>query len=258
MPRFHLLEIEDQPWCPAPIRDAATDFLQFALHLGNNYAPIAPCLRQALERAGADRIVDLGSGGGGPWLRMLRELDKTGPPVEVCLTDRYPNLQALERVRRASGDRLDYVRDPVDAAQMPAHLRGFRTLFTAFHHFRPDQARAILHDAVQNRQGIAVFETTQRSLKSIAAVAISPLLVLLFTPFIRPFRVSRFFWTYLVPAVPLVVLWDGVVSCLRTYSPRELRQLVEPFAEEGYAWDIGEEYGKAPIPVTYLIGYPAR
>jgi hypothetical protein len=29
--RWHLIEIEDQPWCPAAVRDAATDYLQFII-----------------------------------------------------------------------------------------------------------------------------------------------------------------------------------------------------------------------------------
>jgi hypothetical protein len=83
-----------------------------------------------------------------------------------------------------------------------------------------------------------------------------PLMVVLVTPFIRPFRWSRLFWTYLVPVVPLVSLFDGVVSCLRTYSVQELRELTAGLATNSYQWDFGELKGKGPIPITYLIGLP--
>lgn len=257
MRRLHLLEIEDQPWCPAPIRDAGTDFLRTALRVGNNYGPVVPRLREALRRTGARRVVDLCSGGGGPWPRLVRDLDREEPRVEVVLTDRYPNLEALRRVRDESGGRLGFHPEPVDALRIPPELDGFRTLFSGFHHFRPVDARAILADAVRSRQGIAVFETTERTPLAVALTALSPLFVLLLTPFIRPFRWSRLLWTYLVPVVPPFVLFDGVVSCLRTYTPAELRELVEPFAGDGYTWEIGEERGPGPIPVTYLIGYPS-
>jgi hypothetical protein len=60
-----------------------------------------------------------------------------------------------------------------------------------------------------------------------------------------------------VPLVRLMVLWDGVVSYLRTYDVRELRALVESVSGgERFDWEIGEFAGKAPIPVTYLIGVP--
>ena len=86
-----------------------------------------------------------------------------------------------------------------------------------------------------------------------------PLMVILMTPFIRPFRWSRLFWTYLIPLVPLVSLFDGLVSCLRTYSVAELRELVEGLEGEHYQWEIAELKSKPnPIPVTYLIGVPVE
>ncbi len=66
MRRFHLIELEDQPWCPPSLRDAATDYLQFALHISNAYGAARPKLQQALAQSGADTIIDLASGGGGP------------------------------------------------------------------------------------------------------------------------------------------------------------------------------------------------
>jgi hypothetical protein len=87
-----------------------------------------------------------------------------------------------------------------------------------------------------------------------------PLVVFAFTPFIRPFRWSRLAWTYLIPIVPFAVLFDGIVSCFRAYSLSELRQLTSGLSQCGYNWDVGEEKywgGFSPVPVTYLIGYPA-
>jgi hypothetical protein len=256
MRRLHLLEIEDQPWCPAVLRDAATDFLQHMIVATDTYLPAVPHLRSALERTGTRQVVDLCSGGGGPWPGLLSRLDTPEAPVDVRLTDRYPNLDAFEGARQRTGGRLAFHPDPVDATALPAELTGFRTLFTAFHHFRPETARAILADAVRGGQGIGVFEATQRTAPSIIATAFSPVLVLLVTPFIRPFRWSRLLFTYLIPLVPLLVLFDGIVSCLRTYTPRELRAMADSLDATGYTWEIGEAKGRSPVPVTYLIGIP--
>lgn len=256
MRRLHLLEIEDQPWCPAVLRDAATDFLQFMIVRTDTYAPAVPLLQSALRRAGTRQVVDLCSGGGGPWPGLLPRLDSADARVQVRLTDRYPNREAFERANEGTGGRLAFHGEPVDATALPAGLAGFRTLFTAFHHFPPDAARAILADAVRGRQGIGVFEATQRSVPSIIATALSPLVVLLVTPFIRPFRWSRLFWTYVIPLVPLLVLFDGLVSCLRTYTPRELQEMVDSLDAPGYAWEIDQAKGRGPVPVTYLLGIP--
>ncbi len=64
-------------------------------------------------------------------------------------------------------------------------------------------------------------------------------------------------WTYLIPVVPLVSFFDGLVSCLRTYSVQELRELSEGLDAKDYQWEIGERKSTAgPIPITYLIGVP--
>jgi len=177
--------------------------------------------------------------------------------VSVCLTDKYPNREAFGRSSRPTDQAITYHPQPVDATRVPGELPGFRTMFTAFHHFRPDQACAVLADVVRQRQGIAVFEATDRSALALLLTLLVPLMVLFMTPFIRPFRWSRLLWTYLIPLMPIVTLFDGLVSCLRTYSVQELHDLTARLEPNDYHWEIGTVKGKtAPIPITYLIGVP--
>jgi hypothetical protein len=75
--------------------------------------------------------------------------------VPVCLSDHNPNIEAFERASRLSRGAITYHPKPVDATQVPAELFGFRTFFSAFHHLRPDQARAVLADAAAKGEGIA-------------------------------------------------------------------------------------------------------
>jgi hypothetical protein len=241
--RIHLVELHDLPACPPSLRDALTDFLAFALNLARAYDPAGPLLRRAVARAGAQRIVDLCSGAGGPWRRLAGEVG-----VPVLLTDLYPH-------RGGTVASLPLRGKPVDARAVPGDLRGFRTMFTAFHHFRPADARAILEDAVRQRQGIGIFEVARRATLEIAVVAFTWLGALVALPFIRPWRWSRFFWTYLPPVLPVVGTFDGVVSCLRTYSRAEATELVRGL--DSYDWDIGEfRGGWSPLRGTYLIGVP--
>jgi hypothetical protein len=80
---------------------------------------------------------------------------------------------------------------------------------------------------------------------------------LVLTPFIRPRTVARFFWTYLVPVVPLATCWDGVISLLRVYSPQELKELTDSLRGTGYVWERGLASSGAPLlGFTYLVGFP--
>ncbi len=258
MKRWHLVELEDLSWWPRVFRDAATDYLVTAIRRGQPYSGLTPRLAAAIKRSDAEQMTDLCSGGGGPWPDLLPALRAVGVDLPLCLTDKYPNVGALSRVAGAMpGTRFEA--ESVSATDVPARLAGFRTLFTAFHHFRPNEARAILAAAVRDGQGIAIAEATSRTPFGLAIMAIVPLAVWVLTPAIRPFRWSRLFWTYLVPVIPAAVLFDGVVSCLRTYTPDEMLAMAREVGSEGYEWECGVEHPPgSPIPIPYLIGVPHR
>lgn len=171
------------------------------------------------------------------------------------MTDYYQNTRAFERIKKELPNIFDYERVSVNAMELPAHLHGkFRTMFGAFHHFRPDDARKILQHAVDTDSPIAIFEPLGKNPPSIVSMSLVLLNVLLFTPFIRPLRWEVLPFIYLVPIVPLFILWDGVASILRTYSIGEMKELVDSLVgAQHFQWEIGRTPG--PMPVQYLFGY---
>jgi hypothetical protein len=259
MRRVQFIEIHEQPWFPSSIRDEITDALQFGFNLSNGYAPIVPLLQSALDSTGKRSVVDLCSGGGGPWLELSRKLqyrERQGypPGIQICLTDKYPNLTAIQNVGAASENHIIFYPGSVDATNVPLELKGFRTMFTSFHHFPPEEARAILQNAVDAGEGIGIFEITRRAPSTIGLIFAWVLLLFVCTLWIRPFRWSRLLWTYLVPIIPLVLVFDGVVSCLRSYRAQELLAIAEKLTAGGYRWETGE-LSTGKVPITYLIGY---
>src|SRR2546423_1609922 len=124
------------------MRDLGLDLLGFTLNTGNHYACIVPELQKALAATRSKTIVDLCSGGGGPWLSLSAALQADGARQDIVLTDLFPNLAAFERVAAARSN-VRFESRSVDATNFPPGLNGFRTLFTSFHHFKPDMARAI-------------------------------------------------------------------------------------------------------------------
>jgi len=257
MRRIQFIELHEQSWFPPTLRNDITDALQCGSEILKAYTPIFLLFQQALEVTQSAAIVDLCSGSGGPWLDLSQKLQRNITAYRICLTDKFPNLMAFENVKAASANGIDFHGSSVDAMQVPVELDGFRTMFSSFHHFPPAQARAILRNAVDARQGIGIFEITSRSAIAISMMFLWFLTPLAFTPSIRPFRWSRLFYTYVLPVIPLVLLFDGLVSCLRSYRPRELRELIDGLAEFGYRWEIGERSGTfGGLPVTYLIEYP--
>ena len=258
MRRIQFIELHEQPWLPWSLRHGVTDVLQFGLTCFRAYAPVTELLQSALRSSRSESIVDMCSGGGGPWLELSQRLQRDAhAPLHILLTDKYPNLGAFQFAAAASGDLIGFCPDSVDATCVPPELKGFRTIFTSFHHFRPEEGGAILQNAVDAGQGIAIFEVTRRAPATIGLMFLWALTPFALTPWIRPFRWSRLLWTYVLPIIPMVLLFDGVVSCLRTYRPQELREMIAKLTATDYQWELGEHSGgQRSAPITYLIGLP--
>ena len=259
MERAQLFEFEDLPWFPQVVRECMTDFLSFLGQRGRPvYGDFAQRLAKAVQATGDDKLLDLCSGGGGPALTiagLMREQYAT--PLQVTLTDLYPNLPRLERARAEGRGIVEFREQPVDATAVPESLPGFRLICNAFHHLPPSAARKCLADAVTQRRGIALVELVDRSAAGLFSVTLGTSTMLAVTPFIRPVRVSRLLLTYLLPVVPFCTWWDGMVSCLRAYTPEELTSLVAELPENDYVWDIGKQaVPYSPTSLVYLIGRP--
>lgn len=261
MRRIHLFEFTDLPCYPQTFRRMQTDYLQFVATLGSGHQNLIPLFAKAMQHANTTEIVDLCSGGSGPWIRLQEQFREAGLPVRIRLTDKYPDPASVQRWSDASLQGIQYLSEPVDAMNVPPHIQGMRTLFEGFHHFKPDQAQSILRDALAQKAAIGIFEASLKPPLGLFLLLLAPLSTLLgyllFTPFMRPHRLSRFLWTYLIPVVPLATCWDGIVSMLRVYSVQELNELTEPLQRPDYVWESGQASTGTPVfTFTYLLGYP--
>jgi hypothetical protein len=194
-------------------------------------------------------ILDLCSGAGGAMPPILEDLASRGYQARATLTDLYPNP------RPALHPRITWLGESVDAANISPRLAGVRTMFSAFHHFRPEAAKAILKNAFDLRRPICIFESGPDTWLGVLMMALVPVNVLLLMPFVRPFRWEFLVFTYLIPLLPFVALWDGIVSTLRIYSPRQMRELTSDLAAPDYTWEIGRlKVRGIPGGLPYAIG----
>jgi hypothetical protein len=259
MRRLQFIELEDLPWFPAVIRDGGTDWLAFMFSVSRAFTAAIPTIRTAMAAAPTNVVIDLCSGGGGPWRSLAPALAEHGP-IRVVLTDLYPNIQAYTAVRAEAGETIDFHPAPVDATSVPASLQGVRTMFNAFHHFPVSKAIAVLGDAVAAGQPIAIFEAASTRALGLVAMPMQIPMLLLGTPFVRPFRWSRLLFTYVIPLIPLLVLFDGTVSFLRLYSREELEEVIAAVpGSERFTWEIGSaKVPGFPVRLGYLLGVPAK
>lgn len=256
MKHTHFFEFEDLNWIPAPFRNTITQITQYNLDFFRIYDPIFDKIDELLQTTGYTQIIDLCSGSSGPWPRLVTKCKKLS---KVILTDKFPNLKKWDQVAKTSEGKIDYYKTPVDIQSIPDELKGLRTIFTGFHHFKPADAKKILAQTVAKDQPVAVFEFTERNLSSIIrGLILYILLPFLQIPFIKPRTMAGFFWTYLIPIIPIMHWWDGLVSSLRTYTTSELWEIINSIDWKKYHWEVGAKPIKTcgmKGKITYLIGY---
>lgn len=258
MRRYQLIELEDLSWWPRPIRRAMLEYLSYIsvrYHLVDHMVDL---LAPAIQRTNSRTVVDLCAGAGGPWPELSSKLAEAAAVEQVVLCDLFPDAHYTLHENKKDG--LTYLSQPVDACKVPAQLHGFRTIWNAFHHFTPDEGVELLRDAIKRQEGIAIFESVERTPRCIMEMALAvPLLVLLDTPRLKPRRMMRFIFTYLIPLLPVAIAYDGIVSSLRSYTISELIEIAEQADTEGnYEWECGYDRENRVTAITYLIGYPRR
>jgi hypothetical protein len=252
--RFSLFEFEDQPWCPPVLRNAITAYLRLVVVMTRQARPVIPALAELLRRSGERSILDLCSGSGGIAREIAEAFSARGLHAPITLSDLFPDEARLEAVAGEMPAALRVHASPLDATKVPSSMPGLRTMFNAFHHFDPPSAHRILAAAAAAGRPIAIVEFIERTPLTLMGVVFSPILVLALAPWFRPLRWQTLVLTYLVPVVPLIVFWDGLVSWIRVYSVRELEALAADVRVPGYHWTAGR-WRAGPVRVTYLLGH---
>lgn len=261
MRRRQLIELHENAWYPHTWRDLFQRGMGRSFSLTNAFENFHRPFGRFLERLQPESILDLCSGSGDAacsmWESLTSHLDRERRPV-LYLSDLFPNHEIFERLKREHAGLVDYYPEPVDAAEPPANAPRVRTLFNCLHHFRPEQVREILRDVVQNADGVAVFEITGRTWKNMFTTLLAaPFVSALMTAFLlRPVRFRNVLWGLLIPVVPATVVFDGMVSNFRTYTPEELDELTREVDDSTFEWEIGTAHiSRLKIDATYLLGW---
>lgn len=206
-------------------------------------------------------IVDFCSGAGGPTPYIehelnMRRLAVKKAPINFLLTDLHPNIDAWMPLAERS-ETLNFIPQSVDAGRPPAAVisagsgrgsaRGVvdgydatggvsgkssgklivRTFYLSFHHFDDEQARRILKSTLETSDGFAIVELMDRRLFSLLMLMLEPLLVFLVAPMWFFTDPVYLFFTFVIPALPVIMGWDGIVSLLRTRTFDEVLELVD-------------------------------
>lgn len=261
MKRVHLFEFEDQSWFPDWIRKYMTRYIATLHRLFGTSDLIADALEPLIKRSGVRTILDLCSGSGGPMIDTIHILKKDPGHRDLHLTmsDLYPNQEIAEYYNSKSNSDISYDSNPVNASEHSFSDADMTTMICSFHHMQPKTARSILQNAADSGKPFFMFELSDNStphlITLLVGLPVTFIMVLIFTLFVRPLSFTQIIFTYLIPVIPIFIAWDGTVSNMRTYTIKDLQELLEQVVSPNYTWETGTIKTKSGR-MLYLVGEP--
>ncbi len=171
---------------------------------------------------GLSSIIELGAGRAPVTTELTKHEDTAGLKLVPC--DLVPNEAALSQTRtrtcRSSGADLFAGRFNQTSTSAKRFSAGDGR-YDAPYSVRA--APTVLRTLTQTNSQMAIYEPLRRTWLSILMTLLSffPAIMLPITFFRRPGKLRRILWCWLIPIVPWMFMWDGVVSCLRQWHAEE-------------------------------------
>ncbi len=227
---IYLFEFMDQPWLPQSLHATILEIL----HTCNSppfqryYEWVAEkALAEATSR-GLENVVEVGAGTA-PITQMLVQHEEA-KNIRFLICDLIPNKPVFERLEKAHGGKVTAIYDPVDVTQLRAWPpRTLLVLSAMFHHIPRQLRPAALESLTKSGDRVLVCESIRRTPGSVLLVllAIFPAMALPLLMIGKPGRLRRLLWCWLLPAAPLMYVWDAVISCLRQWTMSEWKKELE-------------------------------
>lgn len=145
-----------------------------------------------------------------------QKVDATDPPIAVT---------SLSSTNSRSED-----------GEFASDTKVFRLYCLSFHHFDDKMAKKVLDSTMETADGFAIIELQDRKLGSLCLIFGHIGYMFASTIFHFWKDPIQLFFTYIVPVLPAVVTFDGLMSCLRV---RTFREVVDLLKKMGGA-EVGE------------------
>lgn len=202
---LHRTEMEVVEFCNARFRDY--------------YPAVADAVLKRAIAGGFETIVELGAGCGPLTERMAVDPRSAGLRFIVC--DLIPDLVAFRRLIDRFPSQVEAIEEPVDfSLRREWGPKTLLVLSAAFHHVRVEERPNVLRSLCASAGGVMIVSTVRKTLWCVltAPLVVFPALLLPIAFWKRPGRMRRVLWCWLVPLVPLMMMWDAIGGCLRQWS----------------------------------------
>ena len=225
MKRKQITQIINVRWFPKLIKILVAEFLSWFVLKVNATKPFVPVIEEILEETQSKKIIN----------------------VEF-------NIGAgIETVKPFLNKEI--IIESIPISKFNTSEKGVYLFVNSFHQLNSAKARNILQSIVDSGNPVVVVEGNNDSLWQIVGMTVFVPLTVLFTAlFVKPFRISRIIFTYLIPILPVVIVIDGCIALLKLYNPTDLLELTSSLNKNKYECKAGKKENGRGGKIIYLTG----
>jgi hypothetical protein len=152
------------------------------------------------------------------------------------VSDLYPDKELYESLEKMYPGVVRAELRPTDFSRPMNFPEGsLLVLSAAFHHLRPSDRVEVLK--ILSGYRVAVFEPLRRNPASLL-LCVFGFVPAIRTPLLfwnrRPGNWRRIFWCWLCPLATMIIVWDGLVSCLRCWTEEEWKDHLAGVVKKGH------------------------
>ena len=223
-----LFEFGDLFWVPEFYHAFLRRFMGALYKVFGYHRLWLPELNRFINKAGGT-VMDPCAGSGYVNELLMKELGKKDLRFYLSdfMIDKNPEFR--ERINNLGDDRIHYLEQPIDVLKDNPDFRCPKIFINSFHHFDNEQVAQIFKLNLSHGDDVLVLEYCDNSFMSYLSMLLGPLVAMIMLPFIteRRLLLVTAIFTYLIPVVPLMLLWDGIVSSLRCYSNKSIKAVLK-------------------------------
>lgn len=256
--RIQAFEFMDLPQTPRFLRDSVVESLGNAMRWSGVCKTAAPVFREFLDGLETDTVLDLCSGSGEPAAVLLDALNREGHKLpRFMISDLFPVVHQMTQAAAQFPEHIKPINTPLDATNVPEiYPHSGRMVNAAFHHFPPALAQRILKDAAEKGKAIIIMEPMNRHGRGALRMGVFFVAANMINPFIsKQDRLLKALFTFLVPAIPLMAAWDGLVSVVRMYTREDFAALTANI-DAPYQWEFRQVNGGWGSTMCIFMGRP--
>jgi hypothetical protein len=224
MPRpLYLFEFCDQPWVHSSVRECLFELMDFCNSGIRSFnSRVAEEALKMAKEGGVNEIVELGAGRAPITVKLANDPRADNLVMVPC--DLFPNETVFRQLEEKYQGKVKPIYTPVDITQTHSELNNKILVMAAmFHHVPFNKRTQVLKSLSETSSRCVIFEPLKRSWTAIflCLFVIFPVLIFPLAYWKNKGFLRRALWCWVVPVVPVMFIWDGIVSCLRQWTVDE-------------------------------------